>query len=251
MLYAKYFPEDSENSEAPESKTALEELYTTVTRSAILLTTELTVSLFTLWSSFAFGLVFISTQSVPLVFGSAFGWEAYSSGLVQSAIGIGQIVGFGACMIQRRIYIGSARRNAEKPGVPVPEAILHLSIPTTPVALAGGLFMYGWSIYQSYWIVTAIGLALVGFASMVIINSASIYITDSYSTYAASAIAAVAFGENVFAAFLPLAAKPMYDRLGYDWASSLLGFVGLALTLAPLLLMFHGKKIRGKSTFKR
>ncbi len=129
--------------------------------------------------------------------------------------------------------------------------MLHLSIPTTPIALAGGLFMYGWSIYQPHWIVTAIGLALVGFASMVIINAASIYITDSYSTFAASAIAAVAFGENVFAAFLPLAAKPMYERMGYDWASSLLGFIGLALTLAPLLLLFNGRKIRSKSTFKQ
>ncbi|KAJ3497384.1 hypothetical protein NLG97_g1943 [Lecanicillium saksenae] len=251
VLYTKYFPDASDNNEAPDSKKALEELYTTITRSAILLTTELTVSLFTLWSSFAFGLVFISTQSIPLVFGSTFGWEAYRSGLVQSAIGIGQILGFGASLVQRRIYIQSGPRNDEKPGVPVPEAILHLSIPTTPIALAGGLFMYGWSIYQSHWIVTAIGLALVGFASMVIINAASIYITDSYSTYAASAIAAVAFGENVFAAFLPLAAKPMYDRLGYDWASSLLGFIGVALTLAPLLLILHGKKIRSKSTFKR
>ncbi|TQW00250.1 MFS multidrug transporter [Cordyceps javanica] len=252
VLYPKYFPDDVDNAEEPGgSNKALEELYSTTTRSAILLTTELTVSLFTLWSSFAFGLVFISTQSIPLVFGSAFGWGAYQSGLVQSAIGIGQILGFGACLFQRHLYIQSARRNGEKPGVPIPEAILHLSIPTTPVALAGGLFMYGWSIYQPHWIVTAVGLALVGFASMVIINSASIYITDSYSTFAASAIAAVAFGENVFAAFLPLAAKPMYERLGHDWASSLLGFVGLLLTLAPLLLLCNGKKIRSKSTFKQ
>ncbi|KAJ4151103.1 hypothetical protein LMH87_011820 [Akanthomyces muscarius] len=251
VLYAKHFPDDSNHADAADGKNALEELYATTTRSAILLTTELTVALFTLWSSFAFGLVFISTQSVPLVFGSAFGWEAYRSGLVQSAIGIGQILGFGACLVQRSLYISSAHRNKENPGVPIPEAMLHLSIPTTPIALAGGLFMYGWSIYQPHWIVTAIGLALVGFASMVIINAASIYITDSYSTFAASAIAAVAFGENVFAAFLPLAAKPMYERMGYDWASSLLGFIGLALTLAPLLLLFNGRKIRSKSTFKQ
>ncbi len=252
VLYPKHFPDDADGADdAPDSKKALEELYTTTTRSAILLTTELTVALFTLWSSFAFGLVFISTQSIPLLFSSAFGWPAYQSGLVQSALGIGQILGFGACLFQRRLYIDSARRNDEHPGVPIPEAILHLSIPTTPVALAGGLFMYGWSIYQPHWIVPAIGLALVGFASMVIINCASIYITDSYSTFAASAIAAVAFGENVFAAFLPLAAKPMYERMGYDWASSLLGFIALALTLAPLLLLCKGKKIRSKSTFKQ
>ncbi|KAM3506028.1 hypothetical protein MY11210_007720 [Beauveria gryllotalpidicola] len=253
VLYAKYFPGDSNNAEAPPpgANTALHDLYSTTTRSAVLLTTELPIALFTLWSSFSFGLIFIFTQSIPLVFGSAFGWAAYQSGLVQSAVGIGQILGFGACMIQRHIYISSAHRNAENPGIPVPEAILQLSIPATPIALAGGLFMYGWSIHQPHWIVTAIGLALVGFASMVIINAVTIYITDAYSAFAASAIAAVAFGENVFAAFLPLAAKPMYETLDYDWASSLLGFVGLALTLAPLLLLVHGNKIRSKSRFRQ
>lgn len=230
---------------------ALQELSTTIARSAILLTTELTVSLFTLWSSFAFGLVFISTQSIPLVFGASFGWDAYRCGLVQSAIGIGQILGFVACLVQRRLYIQSAHRNEEEAGTPIPESILHLSIPATPIALAGGLFMYGWSIHQSHWIVTAIGLALVGFASMVIVNAASIYITDAYSSHAASAIAGVAFGENMFAAFLPLAAKPMYERIGYDWASSLLGFVALALTLAPVLLLLNGQTIRKKSKFNQ
>lgn len=241
----------SSTASTPSTAEALSELYTTITRSAILLTTELTVSLFTLWSSFAFGLVFISTQSIPLVFGGIYSFAPYSSGLVQTSIGLGQVVGLLACLYQRRLYVTSASRNTQNPGTPVPEAILHLSIPATPLALAGGLFMYGWAIYQPHWIVPALGLGLMGFASMVIINAASIYVTDSYSNYAASAIAAVAFGENIFAAFLPLAAKPMYEKLGYDWASSLLAFVALALTLAPLLLMFNGERIRSKSTFKQ
>jgi hypothetical protein len=95
--------------------------------------------------------------------------------------------------------------------------------------------------------VTAVGLVLVGYAIMVIVTAVSIYVTDAYSGYAASAITAVAFGENTFAAFLPLAAKPMYVRLGYPWASSLLAFIALALTLAPATLLAKGKTIRSKS----
>ena len=227
----------------------MRELYLAVTRSAVLLTTEPTVTFFTLWSAFAFGLVFISTQSIPLVFGNTYGWQSYSGGLVQAAIGIGQLVGFGACLIQKHIYLKSASNNKEQPGSPVPEAILHLSIPSTLI-LAGGLFMYGWSIFQPHWIVTAVGLGLIGFASIVIVNAASIYVTDAYSDYAASAIAAVAFGENTLAAFLPLAAKPMYNRLGYQWASSLLAFVALALTLAPIALLWKGQTIRSRSKFR-
>lgn len=219
----------------------------TIARSAILLTTEPTVTSFTVWSAFAFGLVFISTQSIPIVFSGTYGWRSYNDGLVQASIGIGEIIGLIACLFQNRIYIASAAHNPKTPGIPIPEYILHLSIPSTAIALAGGLFMYGWSTYQTHWIVPSIALGLVGYASMVIVTAVSIYVTDSYAGFAASAIAAVAFGENIFAAFLPLAAKPMYVRLGYEWASSLLAFVALALTLAPIILLWKGRTIRARS----
>jgi hypothetical protein len=239
-------PQDA-SAGAPAKGEALVTFKETIARSAILLTTEPTITFFTLWSAFAFGLVFISTQSIPIVFSDVYGWPPYTGGLVQAAIGIGQVVGLIACLLQNRIYIQSASRNLEDPGIPIPEYILHLSIPSTVLALAGGLFMYGWGIYQPHWIVLAAALGLMGYASMVIVTAVSVYITDSYAGFAASAIAAVAFGENVFAAFLPLAAKPMYVRLGYQWASSLLAFVALVLTLAPVVLLWKGGTIRARS----
>lgn len=244
LIRAKVYPVAAEKTGKTE---ALRTFRETVVRSAILLTTEPTVTSFTLWSAFSYGLVFIMSQSVPLVFTGTYAWPNFSGGLVQVSIGIGQFIGLLGCSLQNIVYIRSAPRNPEKPGVPVPEAILHLSIPSTLIALAGGLFMYGWSTLQPHWIVSAVGLALVGYAIMVIVNAASIYLTDAYTGYAASAIAALAFGENTFAAFLPLAAKPMYVRLGYPWASSLLAFIAVALALAPFTLLVKGKAIRGKS----
>ncbi|KAF7591026.1 hypothetical protein BBP40_002044 [Aspergillus hancockii] len=246
ILRESFIPQEASSS-APEKSEALGTFKETIARSAILLTTEPTVTSFTLWSAFAFGLVFISTQSIPIVFSDVYGWPSYTGGVVQAAIGIGQALGLIACVLQNRIYTQSASRNPESPGIPIPEYILHLSIPSTVLALAGGLFMYGWGIYQPHWIVPAVALGLIGYASMVIVTAVSIYITDSYAGYAASAIAAVAFGENMFAAFLPLAAKPMYVRLGYQWASSLLAFVALALTLAPVTLLWKGRTIRARS----
>lgn len=240
-LYAEPKSEGSEKAEA------IHTLKETVVRSAILLTTEPTVTAFTFWCAFAYGLVFVLTQSVPIVFTGSYAWPNFSGGLVQVSIGIGQIIGLFGCFLQNMVYNRSAPHNPENPGVPIPEYILHLSIPSTLIGLAGGLFMYGWSTLHSHWIVTAVGLALVGYAIMVVVNAVSIYITDAYAGYAASAIAAVAFGENTFAAFLPLAAKPMYVRLGYPWASSLLAFIAVALTLAPITLLTKGRTIRSKS----
>ncbi|RJE21830.1 Major Facilitator Superfamily [Aspergillus sclerotialis] len=199
VIRERSFAEPKEESEEAEAIHTLKE---TVVRSAILLTTEPTVTSFTFWCAFSYGLV---------------------------------------------IYNRSAPHNPEAPGIPIPEYILHLSIPSTLLALAGGLFMYGWSTLQPHWIIPAIGTGLCGYAVMVVVNAVSIYITDAYSGYAASAIAAVAFGENTFAAFLPLAAKPMYVRLGYPWASSLLAFIAVALTLAPVTLLSKGRTIRRKS----
>lgn len=228
-------------NESPEEKSPVKLLTQTISRSAILLTTEPTIISMTTWSSFTFGLIFISTQSVPLVFTDTYGWSETSGGLVQASIGIGQLLGFMACLVQNRVYIKSAASNKAAPGSPIPESILHLSIPSTAFALAGGLFIYGWGIFQPHWIVLAIGLGLTGFAIMTVVHAATIYVTDEYAACAASAIAAVAFGENLFAAFLPLAAKPMYLRLDFQWASTLLALVALLLTLAPVVLLWRGK----------
>lgn len=244
VIREKIFAEPKKESEEEE---AIQTLKETVVRSAILLTTEPTVTSFTLWCAFSYGLVFVLTQSVPIVFTGSYAWPNFCGGLVEISIGIGQVIGLLGCLLQNMVYNRSATKNPESPGKPIPEAILHLSIPSTLIALAGGLFMYGWSTLQSHWIVTAVAISLCGYAIMVVVNAVSIYITDAYAGYAASAIAAVSVGENSFAAFLPLATKPMYVRLGYPWASSLLAFIAVVLTLAPITLLAKGRTIRSKS----
>lgn len=223
----------------------------TISRSAVLLTTEPTIISMTTWSSFTFGLIFISTQSVPLVFTDVYGWSDASGSIVQVSIGIGQLLGFAACLVQNKVYTRSAASNKEAVGAPFPESILYLSIPSTAIAMAGGLFIYGWGIFQSHWIVPAIGLSLTGFAITTIVHAVTIYVTDEYAACAAGAIAAVAFGENLFAAFLPLATKPMYLRLGLQWASTLLALVALLLALAPIILVCRRRGIRHKPIITR
>ena len=73
--------------------------------------------------------------------------------------------------------------------------------------------------------------------------------TDSYGKYASSAVAAESGGENFIAALLPLATMKMYDQLGFGWASSLLGFLGLGLTAVPGCLVWWGRSLRRRSKF--
>ncbi len=227
-------------------------LYDAIARPAHLLFTEPVVFFLMLWAAFCFGLVFIMTQSIPQVYHANYNFSDAASGLVQISLFIGEAVGFAACLPQNAYYQRSAQRNKVEPGIPILEARLPLSIPASLLGLAGGLFWYAWASFPHvHWMVPTVGLAFVGFAIMVIITAVDMYITDAYTKYAGSAIAAVALGENLFAAWLPLAAKSMYTTLGFQWASSLLAFVAVVLTMAPVVLWWKGEVIRGKSRFIR
>lgn len=222
-----------------------------ILRPTRLLCTEAVVFSFTIWSAFALGLVFLSTQSVPQIFSNNYDFSPSQSGYVQGALLIGEIFGFLACLAQNAYSQRSARRNQINPGSLIPEAHLALSIPGSFFGLAGGLCWYAWTSQHPSlpWIMPAIGLGLIGFGIITIVQAVVMYLTDSYVQYAASAIAAEAFGENLVAAFLPLAAKKMYANLGFQWASMLLGFAALLLTMAPIILTWKGQSIRLRSKF--
>ncbi|KAI4614719.1 uncharacterized protein J4E87_009314 [Alternaria ethzedia] len=222
----------------------------TLVRPTRMLCTEGVVLSFGLWSAFCIGTAFMFTQSIVQVFSELYGWTFFGTGLVQSAVVIGELIGLVASLVQDRIYFASARRNTETPGKPIPEARLYLSIPASFIGLSGGLFYFAWTSYSSIpWIVPSISLAFVGFGMFCSTAGVTTYVVDAYAKYAASAIAGIAFLENFMAAFLPLATQSMYRTLGFNWASSLLGFIALALSFIPLILLRFGKSIRGKSPF--
>ena len=222
----------------------------TLVRPTRMLCTEGVVLSFGLWSAFCIGTAFMFTQSIVQVFSELYGWTFFGTGLVQSAVVIGELIGLIASLIQDRIYFASAKRNIETPGKPIPEARLYLSIPASFMGLSGGLFYFAWTSYSSIpWIVPSISLGFVGFGMFCSTAGVTTYVVDAYAKYAASAIAGIAFLENFMAAFLPLATQSMYRTLGFNWASSLLGFIALALSFIPLILLKFGKSIRGKSPF--
>lgn len=82
---------------------------------------------------------------------------------------------------------------------------------------------------------------------MAVIN----YLSDAYVQFAASALSAASLGRNLFGAFLPLASQSLFGNLGYQWAGSLLGFIGLVLSLAPVALLVWGHKARMGSPFMK
>ena len=76
------------------------------------------------------------------------------------------------------------------------------------------------------------------------------YLVDVFTIYAASALAANAVMRSMAGALLPLAAIPMYDKLGMGWGNSLLGFIALAMVPAPWLFLRYGELLRKKYEIK-
>ena len=214
-----------------------------------MLFTEPVVTFFTLWISFAWGILFLFFSSVVQTFSASYGFGTFQTGLIQLAITVGALIGTLINPLQDWMYLRTASKNQERPGKPIPEGRLYTSIPGS-LLFTAGLFMYGWTCRpEIHWIVPAIGICIVGVGIYSIYMGVVNYLTDAYEKYAASALSAASLGRNTFGAFLPFASYSLFQNLGFGWAGSLLGFVGLALSLVPVVLLMKGRQIRAKSPF--
>ncbi|KAJ5794762.1 hypothetical protein N7457_001361 [Penicillium paradoxum] len=221
-------------------------------RPIVLFFTESVVFVSTLWSAFTVGTLYLFTQSVEQVFAELYGWDASQAGYIQAAVVIGEILGWVVTLFSGKVYFASASRNKELPGTPIPEARLYFAIAGGMFGISGGMFTYAWTSYPQFpWIAPAIGLGMVGAGSVVVVTGISDYVVDSYSKYAGSCMGMLAAGENSLAAFLPLATMSMYNHLGFQWASTLLAFIALALSSTPILMLFWGEEIRARSPFMK
>ncbi|PYH43899.1 synaptic vesicle transporter [Aspergillus saccharolyticus JOP 1030-1] len=220
-------------------------------RPTRMLVTEPVVIFFTLWISFAWGILYLFFSSVVQTYSTNYGWGTLQTGLIQLAISVGAVIGTAVNPLQDWLYRHSARRNREVAGRPIPEARLYTSVAGS-LLFAGGLFWYGWASRPDvHWIVPTCGIAATGLGIYSIYMAVVNYLTDAYEKYAASALSAASLGRNSFGAFLPLASYELFDTLGYGWAGSLLGFIGLALSVVPVVLILKGPEIRRRSPFMR
>jgi sugar phosphate permease len=115
-----------------------------------------------------------------------------------------------------------------------------------------GLFWFAWTARSSiHWICPLIVGFLVAAGNVSISIGAIVYMIDSYeSTLSASALAANGILRYVVGACLPLSTLQMYNSLYVDWATSLLGFVALAMLPIPSVLYKWGHQLRLRSRYQ-
>jgi len=211
-----------------------------------LLFTEPIVLLLSLYMAFIYGLLYLFLTAYPFVFQGVHHMTAGVAGLTFFGMIAGQIIAGITVLLQQPWY---QRKLAANNGIPVPEWRLP-SVIAGGVAFAGGLFWFGWSGYRSdiHWIVPTLSGLLTGFGLASIFLQSLNYLVDAYLMFAASAIAGNTFLRSLAGASFPLFSRYMFDGMGIEWASTLLGCVAAALVPIPIIFYLYGHKIRAKSS---
>ncbi|KAG6911527.1 hypothetical protein DXG01_011829 [Tephrocybe rancida] len=202
----------------------------------------------TAYISFVYGCLYLLFQAYPVVFTEGHNFSAGMSSLMFIPIPIG---GTAAVILYVLIYNPKYERLAEKfsPNTVPPETRLEIALIAGPL-FSISFFWFAWTSFPSisFWAPMSSGL-LMGFAICWIFLSLINYIVDAYLPVAASAMASNTVIRSLCGFAFPLFANKMYAALGPRWASSLLGFVALAMVPIPLVLQRYGPGLRQKSKY--
>lgn len=210
-----------------------------------ILTTPIAM-LMCLYASFCYGILYMQLGAIPIIFGEARHWGLVPSTLPFLGIMIGAVFGAGVNVLNQLRY------NKIGHGKVIPELRLVPMMPGS-VAFAAGLFITGWTgpPENAPWIAPCIGLTLAGVGFFTIFQAAINYLVDTFTRYAASAVAANTFLRSCFAGAFPLVVAPLYHNVGVPWGTSIFGFFALALVPIPFLFYRYGASLRARSKWSR
>ena len=174
------------------------------------------------------------------------GYSAGKTGLMFIPLAVGVLLSAACAPLVNKHYLKMVAKHNGKPPAEVRLVPMMLSCWFIPI----GLFIFAWTSYSDIsWAGPAMGGFPVGFGFIFLYNSANNYLVDSYQHQAASALAAKTFLRSFWGASVVLFTNQMYDRLNYQWASTLLAFIGLACCAIPFVFYFYGAQIRKRSHY--
>ncbi|KAL5350758.1 hypothetical protein ACLOAV_004327 [Pseudogymnoascus australis] len=232
------------------TKTIPHEIRISLYRPFQLLALEFMVLNLCVFSGFLLGILYLFFGAFPLVFGNNHGFTLSQIGLTFLGLLVGMLIALATDPFWYKNYRRLVKQNEANDGAE-PEHRL-------PPAIAGsilvpiGIFIFGWTTYSSvHWIVPIVGSSIFAIGNLLVFTGIFTFLVDAYPQYAASSLAANSFVRSSFAAVFPLFGVQMYNKLGYQWATSVLAFLTVAMMPFPYLFFKYGKRIRGRSRFAK
>ncbi|KAL8735057.1 MAG: hypothetical protein Q9181_002959 [Wetmoreana brouardii] len=231
-----------------EKKGARQMLTVTLTRPIRMVLFEAIVLFTCLYLSIAYAIFYLYFEAYPLIFEGIYRFNSGTAGLPFLGIGLGAFLATGIFIYWDTVLMRAKTANAHWAQI---EEYHRL-----PLACLGGplyviaLFWLGWTANAKiHWIVPILSGIPFGIAFLLVFMALLNYIADAYKIFAASGLAATSACRSIFGAVLPIAARPMYQKLGIAWASSLLGFLSLGMCVIPFAFIKYGDRIRANSKF--
>ncbi|KAJ3572441.1 hypothetical protein NP233_g3081 [Leucocoprinus birnbaumii] len=222
-----------------------------LTRPFALFAHEPIMQLLGLYMALIYGIFYLFLTTIPAIFTGIYHMPIGTGGLNYIALGIGLT---GASQINARymdkiyVYLRRTRGN----GMNEPEFRLPSMVPGT-IVMPIGLLITGWAAQNHiHWVVTDLGILLVGAGMILTFQSIQVYVLDTFTLHAASALAAVSCLRSLAGFGFPLFAPIMYEKLGYGKGDTILACAAIVLGCpAPFLFWIYGKKIRSMSKYAR
>ncbi|KXG51270.1 Major facilitator superfamily domain, general substrate transporter [Penicillium griseofulvum] len=231
-------------TEQEKTKLTFQEIArTSLIRPITMIMTEPVLDLMCMYIVLIYAMLYAFFFAYPVIFTKLHGYNDGQIGLMFIPI----LIGAGFALVVTPVIEGKFRKICSLRS-PTPEDRLHaalLGAPFIPIAF----FILGATSYKHIiWVGPASSGIAFGFGMVLCYYAVNNYIIDSYQKYAASALAAKVFLRSGGGAAFPLFTTQMYDRLGLQWASWLLAFIGVAMVLIPYVFYWFGGKLRAKLT---
>lgn len=200
--------------------------------------------------AYIYGLMYLMLSTFPILWTDPkyYGESTGIGGLNYISLGLGSLLGSHICaFLNDRIYV---RLKTQNDNVGKPEYRIPL-LTVSSLLVPAGLFIYGWTAQtHKHWIGPNIGACLFALANMTTFQVMQTYLVDTYTLYAASALAAVSVLRSLAAFGFPLFAPYIYKSLDYGWGNSVLAFISIGIGIpAPIFLWRFGEKLRKASPY--
>lgn len=214
---------------------------TSLVRPITMIMTEPVLDLMCMYIVLIYAMLYAFFFAYPVIFGKLYNFNDGQIGLMFIPI----LIGAGLSLLTTPVIERQFRRICHS-RAPTPEDRLIGALIGAPF-IAISLFILGATSFQHIiWVGPASSGIAFGFGMVLCYYAVNNYIIDSYHKYAASALAAKVFLRSGGGAAFPLFTTQMYNRLGLQWASWLLAFIGLAMIFIPYTFYIFGGRLRAR-----
>jgi len=220
-----------------------------VVRPGKILLTEPLVIMVALISASSWGMIYLFTESLTVVYLSL-GFTKTQASLPFLAIAVGVLF-----TSLPRLWDMKIVRDRQRMKAPVQPEDKIMGFAFAAPAQAIGLAWFAWTIPPAvggvHWMVPTASLVLVGFAVNETAHTLSGYLADSYLLYSASAFSGLALVRAVASGLMPLVAQKMYAGMNANVAGSVLAALAAAFCVTPWLFFRFSMRLRQRSPFAK